>query len=105
MSLGPYLIPATLIFRFLTVGLAAGADTVIVILRLTPFKFAVTVADPFFFLWDKIVSGNGKYRRLAGFCIFDGQIDTALQIDKGTHADLGTNLECSLGSAEGCYGF
>ena len=69
MSLGPYLIPATLIFRFLTVGLAAGADTVIVILRLTPFKFAVTVADPFF-LWDKIVSGNGKYGRLAGFCIF-----------------------------------
>ena len=49
MSLGPYLIPATRIFRFLTVGLAAGADTVIVILRLTPFKFAVTVADPFFF--------------------------------------------------------
>ena len=49
MSLGPYLIRATLIFRFLTVGLAAGADTVIVILRLTPFKFAVTVADPFFF--------------------------------------------------------
>lgn len=47
MSLGPYLIPATLIFRFLTVGLAAGADTVIVILRLTSFKFAVTVADPF----------------------------------------------------------
>jgi len=35
--------------RFLTVGLAAGAVTVIVILRLTPFKFAVTVADPFFF--------------------------------------------------------
>ena len=49
MSLGPYLIPATLIFRFLTVGLAAGADTVIVILRLTSFKFAVTVADTFFF--------------------------------------------------------
>ena len=49
MSLGPYLIPTTLIFRFLTVGLAAGTDTVIVILRLTPFKFAVTVADPFCF--------------------------------------------------------
>lgn len=55
--------------RFLTVGLAAGAVTVIVILRLTPFKFAVTVSAPFF--GDKIVSGNGKYRRLAGFCIFD----------------------------------
>lgn len=35
--------------RFLTVGLAAGVVTVIVILRLTPFKFAVTVAAPFFF--------------------------------------------------------
>lgn len=33
--------------RFLTVGLAAGVVTVIVILRLTPFKFAVTVAAPF----------------------------------------------------------
>ena len=30
-------------------GLAAGADTVMVILRLTPFNFAVTVAVPFFF--------------------------------------------------------
>lgn len=35
--------------RFLTVGLAAGVVTVIVILRLTLFKFAVTVAAPFFF--------------------------------------------------------
>lgn len=49
MSLGPYLIPATLIFRFFVVGLAAGADTVMVILRLTPFNYAVTVAVPFFF--------------------------------------------------------
>ena len=49
MSLGPYLMPATLIFRFFAVGLVAGADTVMVILRLTPFNFAITVAVPFFF--------------------------------------------------------
>lgn len=47
MSLGPYLMPATLIFRFFAVGLVAGADTVMVILRLTPFNFAITVAVPF----------------------------------------------------------
>ena len=48
------------------------------ILRLTPFKFAVTVADPF--SWNKIVSGNGKYGRLAGVCIFDGQTGTAFRL-------------------------
>ena len=42
---------------------------------------------------------------LLDFAFFNGQTGTALQINEGTHADLGTNLECSFGSAEGCYGF
>lgn len=73
------------------------------ILRLTPFKFAVTVADPFSLGQDSF--RKWQVQKACWILHFDGQIGTALQIDKGTHADLGANFECSFGSAEGCYGF
>ncbi len=104
MLFGPYLIPTTLVFRFLTVGLAASLDTVMVILRLTPFNFAVTTAVPAFF-WDQIASENCQNRWSAGFCAFDTQAGAALQIDKGTHGNFVTDPQSGFGSTESCYGF
>ena len=66
-----------------------------VILRLTPFNFAVTTAVPAFF-WDQIASGNCQNRWSAGFCAFDTQAGAALQSDKGTHGNFVTDPQSGL---------